>query len=103
MMAAEWCDFLEAHARRIYAMAVDGATDGAELIASRFGQLPNPFTARDVARKQWAGLSDKADVEGAIARLEERGWILAQPEPTGESGGRPTTSYSKHPSKAGEK
>ena len=103
MMAVEWCEFLEQHARRIYAMASDGATDGAELIAARFGQLLNPFTARDVARKQWAGLSDKADVDGAIARLEERGWILAQTEPSGESGGRPTTSYFKHPSKAGEK
>jgi putative DNA primase/helicase len=102
-MAADWCDFLEAHARRIYAMAVDGATDGAELIASRFGQLPNPFTLRDVHQKGWAGLSNRGDVDNALARLEERGWIRADDEPTGESGGRPTTSYSKHPSKAGEK
>jgi len=48
MLAAEWCEFLEAHARRIYALAGDGATDGAELIAARFGQLPNPFTLREV-------------------------------------------------------
>lgn len=100
MMAAEWCEFLEAHARRIYAMASDGATDGAELIASRFGQLPNPFTLRDVHQKQWAGLSERTDVESALARLQDRGWLLSEVE---ETGGRPKETFWKHPAKAGEK
>ena len=99
-MAADWCEYLEAHARRIYAMAGDGATDGAELIAARFGQLQNPFTARDIQRKHWTCLSDHMDVEGALARLEERGWIKAE---TKETGGRPSTNYWKHPAKTGEK
>ncbi len=103
MMASEWCDFLEAHARRIYAMATDGATDGAQLVAARLGQLPDPFTARDVYRKQWSGLSSPADAEAALARLEERNWIRAEDEPANEKGGRPMTSYWKHPAKAGEK
>ena len=100
MMAAEWCEFLEMHARRIYAMATDGATDGAELIASRFGQLPNPFTLRDVHQKRWAGLSEKADVESALARLEERGWIKSETE---ETGGRPKQLFWKHLAKRSEK
>lgn len=102
MMAVEWCEFLEAHARRIYAMAGDGATDGAELVASRFGQLPNPFTLRDVHQKRWMGLSDKEDVESALARLEDRGWIRAQFDGC-EQGGRPTLRYWKHPTKCREK
>jgi fermentation-respiration switch protein FrsA (DUF1100 family) len=100
-MAAEWCEFLEAHARRIYAMASDGATDGAELIASRFGQLNNPFTAREVHQKRWAGLSNHDDVESALARLEDRGWI--RPQNDVPETGRPTVRYWKHPAKAAEK
>jgi putative DNA primase/helicase len=101
MMAAEWCEFLEAHARRVYAMASDGATDGAELIVQRFGDLENPFTARDVHRKHWQGLKDIGDVEAALARLEDRGWIQAQTI-KGETG-RPTARYWKHPAKTGQK
>lgn len=101
MMAVEWCDFLESHARRIYAMATDGATDGAELIAQRFGQLPNPFTLREVHQKRWTGLSEREDVESALARLEERGWIRSQPDAS--SIGRPTLRFWKHPAKAQEK
>lgn len=101
MMAVKWCEFLEAHARRIYAMASDGATDGAELIATRFGQLPEPFTLRDVQRKGWTGLTTSDDVEVALARLEERGWLRSVPS-LNETG-RPTTYYFKHPAKAGEK
>lgn len=101
MMAAEWCEFLEAHARRIYAMASDGATDGAELIAQRFGDLENPFTARDVHRKHWQGLKDIADVDAAIARLEDRGWVRAQSE-RGEAH-RPSVRYWKHPAKTNTK
>ncbi len=101
MMAAEWCQFLEAHARRIYAMAGDGATDGAELIAARLGQLPNPFTLREVHQKRWMGLAERDDVESALARLEDRGWI--RPQFDGGETGRPTLRYWKHPAKAGEK
>ena len=99
-MAADWCEFLEAHARRIYAMASDGATDGAELIAQRFGQLSNPFTARDVQRKHWQGLSTIGDVDAALARLVDRGWLLSEAE---ETGGRPTELFTKHPAKASQK
>jgi len=101
MRATEWCEFLECHARRIYGMAGDGATDGAELIADRFGQLPNPFTVREVHIKRWAGLSDIDAVDGAVARLVDRGWLAPQLDapPTG----RPTMRYWKHPAKTSEK
>ncbi|BCM91838.1 hypothetical protein IAD21_03715 [Abditibacteriota bacterium] len=101
MMAVEWCEFLEAHARRIYALAGDGATDGAELIASRFGHLSDLFTLRDVQRKGWTGLSNRDEVEVALARLEERGWLCSIPWQ--DETGRPTTFYRKHPAKVGGK
>lgn len=101
MLAAEWCEFLEAHARRIYSLAGDGATDGAELIAARFGSLPNPFTLREVHQKRWMGLASRDDVESALARLEDRGWI--RPQHDGGETGRPTLRHWKHPIKAGEK
>jgi putative DNA primase/helicase len=51
-LAAAWCDFLEAHARRIYQSAMEGNVDGAARLAERLkASLPNPFTYRQVAQK----------------------------------------------------
>ncbi len=47
------------------------------------------------------GLAEIPNVESALARLEDRGWIRAQYD--GGEAGRPTTRYWKHPAKAQEK
>jgi hypothetical protein len=50
--AADWCDLLEAHARRIYQSALDGDVDAAIHLGERIkGETPHPFTVRAVARK----------------------------------------------------
>ena len=48
------------------------------------------FTARDVYRNQWAGLSDRAAVADALDMLAAHGWLT---EATIETGGRPTATY----------
>ncbi|MGH8766788.1 MAG: DUF3987 domain-containing protein, partial [Burkholderiales bacterium] len=51
-------EYLEAHAKRIYASVIMPDMEGARALLRRAqrGDLPSPFTARDVYRNGWAGL-----------------------------------------------
>src|SRR5262249_18328553 len=63
-MAAAWCDFLEAHMRRIYQSITQCSLVAANLLAKKIkaGRLRNPFTARSVYNNGWSGLSTPKDV-----------------------------------------
>lgn len=97
LRAAAWCDYLEGHARRIYALAEHGRMDAAALLARRIaaGKLADGFTARDVVRKGWAGMANTAQAETALGILEECGHVVGV-EIEGETG-RPTTRYTINP------
>jgi hypothetical protein len=96
--AAEWCDFLEQHARRIYQSGSDGDMVPAQTLAERIAEsLPSPFRARDVVRKGWTGLTSADDVDRALGILEEHGWVRPVEAPAGDKGGRPTVEYHINP------
>lgn len=95
LKACEWCDYLESHAMRIYALSTHAENENALLISKRFNKLPNPFTRRDIHQKGWTGLSDIHDVEKAINLLLEHGYIREE-NPTQDTG-RPTTCYAINP------
>jgi hypothetical protein len=65
----------------------------AELAAQlTHGRLPSPFTARDVYRNEWTGLTEPRVVQGALDGLAELGWL--RPEAVRASnGGRPTVRF----------
>lgn len=91
-LAADWCAFLEAHARRVYQSAMDGDPEAAQRLAERIKQsLPNPFTPREVVKKGWSGLSTTEEVDKAVGLLEEKGWVQTVEVPSGTQGGRPST------------
>jgi hypothetical protein len=91
MMAAAWCELLEAHARRIYQAASDGDPENAIRLGERLkGSLPNPFTYREVAKKGWSGLATSEEVGKAVGILEDRGWVRVVEVPPTARGGRPT-------------
>lgn len=69
LRALAWADYLRSHARRLYASGGTMVEDGARLIIERRAQLPDEFSARDVYRKHWAGLSDGETVADAIELL----------------------------------
>jgi hypothetical protein len=98
--AASWCTLLQAHARRIYGLALNAEVRLAKTILERIrrGDLGAEFTARDIYRRQWAGLSKPADVAEPLRILEDYGWLRAFSVGAGEAGGRPTVSYFAHPS-----
>src|SRR5712691_471409 len=96
--AAAWCTYLEAHARRLYASVTDPARVAAALLAGKVtrGRLPTPFTARDVYRNAWTGLTEPPVVRHTLGMLADLGWLRAEPGQTGD-GGRPTVRWHINP------
>jgi Protein of unknown function (DUF3987) len=74
-LAAMWCTYLEAHARRLYQAVSEGDPEDARHLWSKIGLLPNPFKFRDVQRRRWSGLGTNDDVRNAIGMLEDRGYV----------------------------
>lgn len=91
-MAVRWCEVLETHANRIY-NGLGNASNAATLALSKKikkGALNDGFTARDIARKGWAGLNKTKIVDSAISELCELDWLRAIAEESQEStSGRP--------------
>ncbi|GAB1407228.1 hypothetical protein MASR1M8_11470 [Thermomonas brevis] len=87
--ALDWCTYLEAHARRIYAPAMDGGVTAAHALLAKRNELPGPFTLRDVYRKGWAGLG-RDEVSEAAEVLAEYGHLRAE---SIDTGGRPSVQF----------
>jgi hypothetical protein len=93
-----WCEYLQGHARRLYASGTDQARVAAALLAAQLthGRLPSPFTARDVYRNEWTGLTEPPVVQGALACLEECGWLRSDAV-RAPDGGRPSVRFHPNP------
>lgn len=98
--ALDWGDYLESHARRIYSLASNPGAAGARLIHERRSKLPQPFSARDVHRRQWAGLDSIEAVREAIELLVDHRHVSPVELPTTAEGGRPRIVYYWHPALA---
>lgn len=100
LRAAAWCEYLEAHARRCYGLLTDDGLRAAQALADklRHGKLADGFTARDVRRNQWRGLTTDEAVQAALDWLEDEHWL--QSEEVGGAGrgsGRRTKRYLINP------
>ena len=95
-MAILWADYLEAHARRVYAAAEAAPVDTAKLIWKRIESktIKCGFTARDIYTRGWSQLKDKAEVERGLDALVHAHWLAMRPE---ETGGRPIVRYYINP------
>ena len=98
-MAAEWCEYLETHSRRVYGMAEDMTARAAGILADRIqaGKLENNFTAREVQRKSWELLTEKEVVNGAIQDLVEANWLREIKLPKTTKGGPIKVEYEINP------
>ena len=72
LRALAWCQYLETHARRLYAQITDPAIVAAVEIDKHImaGDLDDGFSVRDVYRKGWSGL-DKESAWSALRVLED--------------------------------
>ena len=87
---------LESHARRIYSCGIDPGVAHARALARRIvaGEVVDSFTERDVYSKHWSMLSDKHQVQLAVAELVELDWLRAETQATR---GRPKVVHRINP------
>lgn len=92
LRALALADYFESHARRTYASAVRPAVATAKAILRKLktGALNSPFTAREVYRPQWEGLTDREAVDGGLSMLVNHGHLN---EFESANMGRPTVFY----------
>ncbi len=94
--AAAWCDYLESHARRIYAM-LDNTDRATEELSQRIKnrELHDGFTVRDVYRNCWSSLDTKERAQQAVDELVSAGWLCPDAEEI--AGRQPKTVYRINP------
>ncbi len=94
--AIGWAEYLESHARRIYAPAISPDMDAARLLVVRImaGTVGTKFTLRDIYNNGWSGLATRDDVSAAVSVLIDYDWIREVQEPTT---GRTRTAYQVNP------
>jgi hypothetical protein len=103
-VAVDWCDFLEAHARKIYALIDDGKTASVAALdkAIREGRLNDGFTVRDVYRPQWAGLQSVNLAEHACEMLCTLRRLRKAAVKPSQQGGASTVRFFINPQLFGE-
>lgn len=100
--AAAWCEYLEGHARRVYASGESPALEGARALLAhiRKGDVKDGDTVRSVYRgRHWSRLSAADEVNAAAIVLEDYGWLRTEKLDTG---GRPTYRLRLHPELKGK-
>jgi len=99
LKACAWTDYLESHARRIYAAHRTSAMTAALALAKRLRAraLAEPFSLREVYSKGWSRLDSPDKAKAAAEVLVDHHWLRARTEPPGPLGGRPKTLYSLNP------
>ncbi len=89
-------EYLETHARRAFGAGAAAETAVAKLILARIrkGDLSDGFSARDIRRKEWSGLTDNDQIKAGLNLLADFDWIA--PETT-DTAGRPRTVHRINP------
>jgi len=100
LRAADWCEYLEAHARRLYAQGMGADHSAAHALAARIrrGDVPDGAKPKEIYQKGWAGL-DKDATYRAVEVLDACGWLrVEEVRPGGNAGGRPSLFIRLNPS-----
>jgi hypothetical protein len=98
--AAQCCDYLESHARRIYGLAANAALQAARKLLDKIkiGEIKDGFSARDVYTRNLSFLDTKELTQAAIDELIETRWIREVPAPPPSKRARPfMNTYQIHP------
>lgn len=97
--AADWCDYLAHHARRVYASRISperlAAISLARRLTNGWKRDSGTFTIRDVYSNDWSGLGTPDETRAAVRVLEDAGWV--RPEKPKSETGRPSEVYAINP------
>jgi len=76
-LAADWCDYLEHHAKKVYSAELKPERSGAHALAERIrdGEIDDRTTVRDLYRNRWAGLATLDQAMAALKVLQGQGWV----------------------------
>ncbi|NLV46566.1 MAG: DUF3987 domain-containing protein [Candidatus Hydrogenedentes bacterium] len=99
VQAIAWAEYAESHARKLYESTFhDAAVSAAGSLLRHIdgGDLENNFSARDVGRKCWTGLTSQEQIQGALDELLDTGHVRRYADKK-QDGGRPTFRYEIHP------
>lgn len=98
-LAAAWTEYLEAHARKVYASELAGDRAAAAALAAKIqlGKIPDGMVVRAIAERDWAGLRTAGAVFAGAEILEEMGWLRVLETIPGDKGGRPSAFLRLHP------
>lgn len=99
--AAAFCEYLEAHAQRVYScivtMQLRASRELADKLKKRKVGADGFFSCREVYLKGWSGLDTPEAVKLAAEVLEDSGWIRTVTGESGPGGGRPSNRYEVNP------
>ena len=95
-LAAAWSEYLEAHARKVYAEELMSEALAAERLAEKIekGHVVDGTSIRDVYQNGWKGLGTSDKVRTAAEVLAKANWLRIEKVGTG---GRPTEVLRLHP------
>lgn len=88
-LAVKWCYYLEAHAKKVYALLGEAKLDSAKALVKKVeeGRVKDGDTLREIYRHNWSLLSTPKELDLATSLLKENGWAQTQFIATG---GAPT-------------
>ena len=95
-LAVAWCEFLDGHAKKLYAIELHAPIDAAHSLRERImqGEVPDGQTIRQIQRRQWRGLRTADDVKSTLRVLEAANWLRLE---SIIQGGRPSEVVRLHP------
>ncbi len=98
-LAAMWTEYLEAHARKVYAEELAGSLSPALALAAKInaGKVSDGVAVRSIAERDWTGLRSSGAVFAGAEILEGLGWLRVEDLGTTDKGGRPSTVLRLHP------
>lgn len=96
VLAAEWCEYLESHAVRIYGAAtLPGLEQAREIVRHiKRGAVQDKCKPKDIYRNHWARLSTPDEVRAGLELLEQYDWLVVEKVPTG---GKPSEIVKLNP------
>lgn len=97
--AADWCEYLAHHARRVYASRIAPERLAAISLSRRLSKGwkrdRGLFSIRDVYSNDWSGLGTPDEVRAAVHVLEDAGYVRVEKSKTDT--GRPSEVYAINP------
>ncbi len=96
-LAIGWCDFLELHARKLYALELNQEAASAHALAERIkqGEVRDGQNVSDLYRHKWPHLTTADEVAAALGVLEGCRWLRVREVPNPKA--RPTRQIQLNP------